>query len=79
MKMVCIENEFNKGLKHVGGIYDITIGKIYDVEVYNGQDVIGDTWVRISCDDAGISSVYPINCFIKLDKYRNEKIQLLFE
>jgi hypothetical protein len=31
MKIICIENEYNKGLEYVSGRYNITIGKTYDV------------------------------------------------
>lgn len=75
MKIICIKNRYNnKG----GGFelqYDVTIGKIYDVEI---QGIIGDTYFyTLEKDDLTTKVTYSSSLFITLEEHRQKQLNKL--
>jgi hypothetical protein len=76
MKVICIDNKMKY---HNNEYYYLTIGKTYegfpidiDIDPYirNGKE----TKFYFICDNSNTSNLYPIDRFITLQEYRNNKI-----
>ena len=76
MKVICKTNisriPSSLGVTSVGVIYDLTIGKVY--EVYTFHNGLGTSWSYV-IDDSGAQEHYHEYMHTTLVELRNEKIE----
>jgi hypothetical protein len=74
MKVVCKTN-----ISYQGIIYDLTVGKVYEVYKFNnGVGTAGKGWLYV-IDDSGAKEHYRESMHTTLVELRNEKIEELLK
>jgi hypothetical protein len=73
MKVICIKNKYGRGLELQ---YDVTIGKIYEVED-PGIELSGVKFLTLENDDVTTKMTYPSSLFITLEEHRQNQLDKL--
>lgn len=76
MKIVCVENRYNNKGGGFELLYDVTIGKIYEVED-PGIELSGVKFFTLEKDDVTTQMTYPSSLFITLEEHRQTQLDKL--